>query len=84
MQLQRLRNRLQDRKITLHMTEAARSFVAEAGYDPVYGARPLKRYIQHNLETTLARRIISSQIREGQSVTVDVVDGALQFVVEKL
>ena len=79
LQLARLRGRLTERKIALEMSDAAKVFVAEAGYDPVYGARPLKRYIQHNVETPLARRLIAGEVREGQAVTVDVRDGALVF-----
>ena len=80
LQLNRLRKRLEERKVTLDMTEAAKTFISEAAYDPVYGARPLKRYIQHNVETPLARRIISGEIRDGRHVTVDVTDGLLTFV----
>ncbi len=80
LQLERLRTRLDERKIKLDMTEAARAFVASAGYDPVYGARPLKRYIQHNLETQLARKLIGGEILEGQTVQVDVQDDMLRFV----
>ena len=82
LQLIRLRGRLEERKITLNMTDEAKNFVAEAGYDPVYGARPLKRYIQHNMETMLARKLISGEIRDGRTVTVGVADGALTFTTE--
>ncbi len=78
--LERLRTRLEERKIQLTLTEKARDFVAEAGYDPVYGARPLRRYLQQHLETPLARKLIAGDILEGQSVTVDVQDEALIFI----
>jgi ATP-dependent Clp protease ATP-binding subunit ClpB len=70
-QLERLQKRLEDRKIKLKVTESARSFLAERGYDPLFGARPLKRTIQAELENPLARRIIAGQFKEGDTVTVD-------------
>ncbi|MBQ1471358.1 MAG: hypothetical protein IIZ34_03255, partial [Eubacterium sp.] len=59
------------RDITLSLTEAAKEYVADQAYDPNYGARPVKRYLQSTLETELARRIIEGQIYEGCSVIVD-------------
>lgn len=82
LQLIRLRARLEDRKIRLDMSDAARDFIADAGYDPVYGARPLKRYVQHYVETPLARELVGGKIRDGQRVTVDVADGSLVFKAE--
>ncbi|ATD81917.1 MULTISPECIES: ATP-dependent chaperone ClpB [Desulfovibrio] len=82
LQLARLRKRLEDRKIRLDMTDAARNFIGEAGYDPVYGARPLKRYVQQAVETPLARQIVGGKIRDGQRVNVDVKDEALTFTAE--
>jgi len=79
LQLRGLRERLDTRKITVELTDAAKDFIVEAAYDPVYGARPLLRYLQHNLETTLARSIIAGYIRDGQSVNVDVQEGKLVF-----
>ena len=79
LQIQRLRDRLSERKITLELTDAARSFIADEAYDPVYGARPLKRYVQHYVETPLARELVGGKIRDGQSVTLDVKDDALTF-----
>ncbi len=78
--LERLRERLQERKVGLTLTEAARKFVAEAGYDPMYGARPLRRYLQQYVETPLARKLIASEVGEGQNVTLDVQDDALIFI----
>jgi ATP-dependent Clp protease ATP-binding subunit ClpB len=75
-----LRARLADRKITLTLSDAAKAFVAETAYDPVYGARPLRRYLQAHLETPLAKALIGGQIVDGQAITVDVADGALTFV----
>jgi len=71
--LGRLRARLEGRKITLELTEAARNFIADNAYDPVYGARPLRRYLQQRIETTLARKLIGGELREGQHVVIDVV-----------
>jgi ATP-dependent Clp protease ATP-binding subunit ClpB len=78
--LQRLQGRLEDRKIRISVTDEAREFIAKAAYDPVYGARPLRRYIQQGLETPLAKEIIAGAIRGGQTVSVNVQDGALVFV----
>ncbi|MEM9347434.1 MAG: ATP-dependent chaperone ClpB [Planctomycetota bacterium] len=67
-----LSKRLADRDITLELTDAAKAHVAEHGYDPVYGARPLKRYLQHEVETRLGRSIIAGDAAEGATVTVDI------------
>jgi ATP-dependent Clp protease ATP-binding subunit ClpB len=82
--LQRLQGRLQDRKIELELTEAARSFIASEAYDPVYGARPLRRYLQTHIETVLARKIISGDLPEGRKVVVDVDNGELTFQTETM
>ncbi len=74
-----LRQRLADRKMGLTITDAAKSFMAAAAYDPVYGARPLRRYLQTHLETRLAREIIAGRIEEGAQVVVDVQDGQIVF-----
>jgi len=79
LQVNRLRGRLEDRKISLELTDAARQFIADAGYDPVYGARPLKRYVQQAVETPLAKELVGGKIRDGQRVTVDVADEHLVF-----
>ncbi|MGH7728995.1 MAG: ATP-dependent chaperone ClpB [Vulcanimicrobiaceae bacterium] len=71
LQLARLRARLADRRIELELTEAARRHLVKVGYDPVYGARPLKRAIQRELETPLGRKILAGEIRDGQHVLVD-------------
>jgi ATP-dependent Clp protease ATP-binding subunit ClpB len=76
-QLQRLEALLEDRKISLDITEAARRWLADAGYDPVYGARPLKRTIQKSLQDPLARLILEGRIQEGDVVQVDAGDGGL-------
>src|ERR1700736_4281531 len=61
-QLDRVRQRLADRRITLELTPAARRHLVKTGYDPVYGARPLKRAIQHELETPLARKVLAGEL----------------------
>ncbi len=66
-----LSQRLEAQGITLTLTDAAIDAIAQAGFDPVYGARPLKRYLQSHLETMLARKIVASEILPGQTVTVD-------------
>jgi len=70
-QLARLSRRMAERKITLNISGAAKEFLAERGYDPMYGARPLKRTIQAELENPLAKLVISGKIREGSVVTAD-------------
>ena len=70
-QLGRLRQRLQDRHLTLELTEAAREHIVAVGYNPNYGARPLKRAIQKEIENHLGRRILSGEVRDGQSILVD-------------
>jgi ATP-dependent Clp protease ATP-binding subunit ClpB len=71
-QLTRLSQRLAERKITLKLTDAAKSLLAGRGYDPLFGARPLKRTIQSDLENQLAKQVIAGVIREGDTVTADV------------
>jgi ATP-dependent Clp protease ATP-binding subunit ClpB len=72
--LKGLRSRLADRKITVELTDQARDFIAKEAYDPVYGARPLRRYLQARLETPLAKDIIAGRILDGQTVRIDVDD----------
>ena len=79
LQLHRLQSRLEERKITLELTEAAHEFIADAAYDPHYGARPLKRYLQSHVETPLAKYIIGGQVRDDQHVVIDAVDDNLRF-----
>jgi ATP-dependent Clp protease ATP-binding subunit ClpB len=83
-QLGRLRARLAERKIELTLTDRALEHFASTGYDPIYGARPLKRLLQRELETTLGRRIIAGEIRDRSRVAIDFADGQLQFRSEPL
>ncbi len=78
-QLVRLRQRLEERKIELELTDKARDYLAEHGYDPSYGARPLKRLIQRELETALGRKLLSGEIRDSSRVTVDAGARGLEF-----
>ncbi len=79
LQLKLLRVRLSDRHLELELTEAAKDYIAREGYDPVYGARPLKRYLQRHLETALSRQILAGTIPENSRVTVDFKKGHLTF-----
>ncbi|MCR4818961.1 MAG: ATP-dependent chaperone ClpB, partial [Fretibacterium sp.] len=74
-----LSQRLADRQIELHFRDEAIDFIADAGYDSVYGARPLKRYITHTVETKLARALIAGGIQDHSAVDVGVKDGELTF-----
>ncbi|WP_319582157.1 ATP-dependent chaperone ClpB [uncultured Pseudodesulfovibrio sp.] len=74
-----LRARLEDRNIDLTLTDRAKAFIAQSAYDPSFGARPLHRYLKHNLETPLAKRLIGGDLVDGQTVTVDEREGELVF-----
>ncbi len=78
-QLERLRQRLAARKIELELSEAALEHFAEAGYDPVYGARPLKRLLQRELETALGRRIVAGEVSDNSRLLVDYCGDQLVF-----
>ncbi len=78
-QLEHLRQRLADRDMTLQVSDKAIDLIAEAGFDPVYGARPLKRVIQQQLENSLARDLLSGRFKGGDTINVDVSDGELSF-----
>ena len=74
-----LSNRLADQELSLELTDAARTQVIENGYDPVYGARPLKRYLQNYVETLAAKKILSGDVHAGDTLVLDVKDG--EFVI---
>ena len=74
-----LSNRLADQELSLELTDAARTQVIENGYDPVYGARPLKRYLQNYVETIAAKKILSGDVHAGDTLVLDVKDG--EFVI---
>ncbi len=69
--LKELNGRLADRNLTLKLTDAAKTFIADHGYDPVYGARPLKRYMQKHVETLAAKLILGGEIQEGSTIWID-------------
>jgi ATP-dependent Clp protease ATP-binding subunit ClpB len=75
--LQNLNKRLEDRELSIRLTDAAKVKVITEGYDPVYGARPLKRYLQKYVETLAARLILEGNISEGSVIELDVVDGEM-------
>jgi len=79
LQVLRLEQRLADRKMSLRLSDAALDFLAEVGYDPVYGARPLKRAIQRELETQIAKHILRGEFNEGDVIFVDVQNERLTF-----
>jgi ATP-dependent Clp protease ATP-binding subunit ClpB len=78
-QLRRLEKRLADQKLALTPTDAAKRHLAREGYDPVYGARPLKRAIQRDLLDPLSLEILEGRFREGDRITADVANGKIAF-----
>jgi ATP-dependent Clp protease ATP-binding subunit ClpB len=80
LQLATLQKRLEERKITLQSTDEAVAWLSEAGYDPLYGARPLRRVIQRMVQDPLSLKILAGEVPDGQQLTLTVKDAALQFV----
>jgi ATP-dependent Clp protease ATP-binding subunit ClpB len=76
-QMERLRTLLVDRKMTVTLDDGARTWLANRGYDPAYGARPLKRVIQKHVQDPLAEQILSGSVKDGDAVSVSVRDGAI-------
>ncbi len=77
LQIEKLNGRLADQQIRLVLTREAKAAIVEASYDPQFGARPLRRYVQHTVETMISKRLLSGQILPGQTVTVDFQNGEL-------
>ena len=77
----KLASRLADKQLKLVVTDSAKKYIVENGYDPVYGARPLKRFMQHSVETLVATTIVTNDLAPDTVLTVDVVDGALKVLV---
>jgi ATP-dependent Clp protease ATP-binding subunit ClpB len=77
LQIGSVRRRLADRRLALELTEPARVLIAKQGYDPVYGARPLRRFIQREVETRIARALLSGEILDGATIAVDARDEEL-------
>ena len=80
-QVGRVQRLLKDRKITLALTDAAMRWLGRVGYDPVYGARPLKRAVQRYLQDPLAERLLAGEVPDGATVQIDEGDGALTMAV---
>jgi ATP-dependent Clp protease ATP-binding subunit ClpB len=83
LQVDRLRARLAERRIELELTEAAKAWLAEHGYDPAYGARPLRRLVQKAIGDELARLLLAGKAGDGNAIVVDAVDGSLRFDVRE-
>jgi ATP-dependent Clp protease ATP-binding subunit ClpB len=79
-QLKRLEKLLADRKVAIELDAKARAWLANAGYDQIYGARPLKRVIQRSLQNPLAQKLLAGEVGDGDTVQVTVEGGALAFV----
>ena len=75
-----LNKRLADREISIELTEAAKTFITDNGYDPVYGARPLKRYLQKNVETLAAKIILGGGVREGSTIVIDLSEDGTKLI----
>ncbi len=75
-----LNRRLEDKQLTVELTEQAKDAIIEAAYDPIYGARPLRRYLQHSVETLVGRKIIAGQVNPGDTITVDAPQGELTIL----
>jgi ATP-dependent Clp protease ATP-binding subunit ClpB len=75
-----VRRRLSDRRLSLELSEPARLFIAREGYDPVYGARPLRRFIQREVETRIGRALVAGEAEEGTTIVIDVEAGQLTIV----
>ena len=78
--IEALGKRLEDKQLSVKLTDAAKQYVIDNGYDPVYGARPLKRFLQRNVETLLGREIIAGDLSAGTTLQVDVQDGRLVVI----
>ncbi|MDX2478975.1 MAG: AAA family ATPase, partial [Desulfuromusa sp.] len=81
--IEELRKRMAEKNLGLELTDAACDFIAETAYDPVYGARPLKRFIQRQLETKVGRTLIAGDVIEGTRIIVDLVAGELVVKVQE-
>ena len=72
-----INRRLEDKQLTVELTPAAKDYIIESAYDPIYGARPLRRFLQHTVETLVSKKIIADQVEPGSRITVDCRDGEL-------
>ena len=78
-----LNKRLENQDVHLELTDLAKQFVIDGGYEPMYGARPLKRYLQKNVETLAAREILSGEVRAGDTILIDVQGDHLVTIVKE-
>ncbi len=78
--LTELNQRISDKELKLVLTDKAKDYIIEKGYDPIYGARPLKRYLQKNVETLVAKSILAGTLRTGDTITLDLEDGTLRIL----
>ena len=81
--LEDLQKRLSERKLGVELTEAAKSWLAKEGYDPIYGARPLRRVIERHVENPLSTKLLRGELNEGDTVVVDLSDEGLTFTTKK-
>ncbi|NDV27412.1 ATP-dependent chaperone ClpB [Desulfovibrio sp. JC010] len=79
LQLAGLRARLEEQKMSMEVSDKAKAFIAHASYDPIYGARPLRRYLQSHVETPLAKKIIGGELREEHAISIDAGEDGLEF-----
>jgi len=83
LEVRKVAQRISEKNVAIELTDAARAWLAEQGYDPQFGARPLKRVIQRSLENPLSKRLISGEFKEGDTIVVDVADNELVFSVKE-
>jgi ATP-dependent Clp protease ATP-binding subunit ClpB len=79
--MKELQNRLKHQQIDIHIKEDAQEFIAVNGFDPIYGARPLKRFIQRNIETKLAREIIAGRVHDQSRVEINLTNGEITLFI---
>ena len=82
--MKELNRRLHDQELSISLTDAAKEHVIESGYDPVYGARPLKRYLQKHVGTLAARRILSGDVKAGDVIVIDEENKELKVTVQNV
>ena len=83
LQIAKLNSRLQAQQIRCRLTDAAKTAIVNAAYDPQYGARPLRRYVRHTVETMLSKKLLAGEILPGQTVTIEALNAELVMQQEK-
>ena len=81
--LKELNSRIADKELVIKLSEAARTAIIDAGYDPVYGARPLKRYMQKNIETLVAKSILENKHHQGDTIVIDYDESKHAFLIQR-